>query len=179
MSGTGRRSQYRKHVTDNFSRDLPLPPSPELIMRVGACRGANIFEVENIKGIIDLATLPKKFHKVLWIKKNDFVLVENFDAEDNVSVTSSPDEESTTVYDEPMKEKTNVDKSGSSSKIKYTIETILSQDQIKHIKKNNLWPSVFDVFVKEPKSREKVSYDDDVMPGYDSGEDADGATKET
>ena len=45
MSGAGRKSKFRKKVTDDFLHALPEPGDGEYVMRVTGSRGANIFEV--------------------------------------------------------------------------------------------------------------------------------------
>jgi hypothetical protein len=46
MSGSGRKSAYRKGVTDSFLNDFPEPEDGKtMVARVRASRGTNIFEV--------------------------------------------------------------------------------------------------------------------------------------
>lgn len=45
MSGAGRKSQYRKSVTDDYLNGLPLPEDRDVIAQVKSSRGTNIFEV--------------------------------------------------------------------------------------------------------------------------------------
>ena len=62
----------------------------------------------------ELALLPNKFKKLIWIKKGDFVIV-----------SSSLSEEESAV---------------SLAKVKYLIKCILNKDQIKHLKQKSKWP---------------------------------------
>ena len=62
----------------------------------------------------ELALLPNKFKKLIWIKKGDYVIV-----------SSSLSEEENAV---------------SSAKVKYLIKCILNKDQIKHLKQISKWP---------------------------------------
>ena len=45
MSGSGRKSQYRKSVTDEYLNGFPLPEDRDAIAMVKSSRGTNIFEV--------------------------------------------------------------------------------------------------------------------------------------
>eukprot|EP00579_Thalassiosira_antarctica_P029627 CAMPEP_0202028844 /NCGR_PEP_ID=MMETSP0905-20130828/63663_1 /ASSEMBLY_ACC=CAM_ASM_000554 /TAXON_ID=420261 /ORGANISM="Thalassiosira antarctica, Strain CCMP982" /LENGTH=254 /DNA_ID=CAMNT_0048592567 /DNA_START=28 /DNA_END=795 /DNA_ORIENTATION=+ len=167
MAGLGRRSHYRKHLTDAVLHDLPEPDGiGQRIARVVGTRGGNMFDVivappssnkdvlpitvkftqddasqskvdqeEIISGengttqsaetsgepppihnlrAPQLAFLPTKFRKLVWIKRNDFVIVECGDEE----------EEGTQQLG-----------------FRYVITNILYKDQVKHIKSKGLWPS--------------------------------------
>lgn len=119
MAGLGRRSHYRKHLTDSVLNDLPEPKENERIAKVTGTRGSNQFDIivdpqsvdineEDMKAV--LAILPTKFRKLVWLKRNDYVIVQCADSDD--------------------------DESG----IRYMIEHILYKDQVKHLKDKNLWP---------------------------------------
>jgi probable RNA-binding protein EIF1AD len=116
MSGLGRRSHYRKHLTDAVLHDFPIPQQDECIAKVVATRGGNQFDV-----LVDgnsqpqLAILPSKFNKLIWVKRGDYCIVQT--GED------SSEEETT------------------SGGVRYLITHILYKDQIKHLKSKKLWPS--------------------------------------
>jgi translation initiation factor IF-1 len=121
MSGAGRKSKFRKSVTDDFLNSFPEPEEGEIIMRVMGTRGANIFEVaardDDTSGT--LALLPNKFKKVIWVKTRDYVLVEG--GEESAS--------------------TGVEKTvQSGNKVRYMIKYILTKEQQKHIQKVGKWP---------------------------------------
>mmetsp|Transcript_7181 Transcript_7181/g.15675 ORF Transcript_7181/g.15675 Transcript_7181/m.15675 type:complete len:309 (-) Transcript_7181:169-1095(-) len=100
MAGLGRRSHYRKHLTDSVLNDFPEPnPSEgERLARVVGTRGSNQFEIilslpssssvstlnhgSDMKRIPKLAILPTKFRKLVWVKRNDFVIVRCGDDEE-------------------------------------------------------------------------------------------------
>jgi probable RNA-binding protein EIF1AD len=168
MSGSGRKSSYRKSITDKFDHDYPLPASSRDVVRIRSCRGANIFEVESCNGDIDLAMLPNKFKNLIWIKRDDYVLVESNIAELPVPV------------DDPSSSTSS--SSSSTGKMKFIVKTILSKDQIKYIKAQNLWPIEFDAAIGK---NEAIATDnkgslskDDLMPGYNSEEDIDDVAAE-
>ena len=102
MAGLGRRSHYRKHLTDAVLHDLPEPDESlgQRIARVVGTRGGNMFDVviaspsstsssktqakDTTTASLrtpQLAFLPMKFRKLVWIKRNDFVIVECGDVE--------------------------------------------------------------------------------------------------
>ena len=159
MAGLGRRSHYRKHLTDAVLNDLPEPDETLglRIARVVGTRGGNMFDIvvaplstsnnkesdkkeeqaDKEEGSADkiilelppsldeartqqLAFLPTKFRKLVWIKRNDFVIVQ------------CGEEESAEQSDQ---------KDSSSSGFRYVITHILYKDQVKHIKSKNLWPA--------------------------------------
>ena len=174
MSGSGRRSNYRKHVTDNVLHALPEPDESigQRIARVVGTRGGNMFDVvvdsshhcmekvdsgsvgeaslskgeseilesstKNEDGVDiqqctnsirehptirapQLAYLPTKFKKLIWIKRNDFVIVE--------------------CGDEDSEEKEEKYSSSGGGGFRYAITHVLYKDQVKHIKARGLWPT--------------------------------------
>lgn len=119
MSGLGRRSHYRKHLTDSVLHDFPEPTPPnERIAKVVGTRGSNQFElvVDPLDGPLDetpqLAILPTKFRKLVWLKRNDYV----------ICVVGGEDDK------------------GDEGGIRYMIEHILYKEQVKHLKEKGMWP---------------------------------------
>jgi probable RNA-binding protein EIF1AD len=148
MSGIGRRTQYRKHLTDSVLFDSPEPQSNERIAKVVATRGSNQFDVRlartksgtptdttqgNSAGRGDtsdgddtvLAILPTKFRTLVWVKRNDFVIVRFADDRNEV------DDNDSGALDR------NRNDSGG---IRYMISHILYKDQIHHLLAKDLWP---------------------------------------
>lgn len=103
MAGLGRRTHYRKHLTDSVLFDLPEPRTNqnEQIAKVLSTRGSNQFDLLLSKPITTiaptpttttysgsdqqeqqqeslsvLAILPTKFRKLIWLKRNDYVIVQ-------------------------------------------------------------------------------------------------------
>jgi translation initiation factor IF-1 len=144
MSGSGRKSQYRKGVTAQFDADVILSPGDE-VARVLSNRGAHIFLVQLTSGCEIASKLPNKFHKTIWLKPKDFVIVETMSLEN---------EETEGVLN---------------------IKQILSRDSIKSLKRDGLWPAVFDDIDEKDKDAQKtrggaVVNGQDLMPGYDEDE---------
>lgn len=93
MAGLGRRSHYRKHLTDSVLNDFPEPQPPhERIAQIIGSRGGNFFDISvsfsnsNEEGSNTktnattttknrLALLPTKFRKLVWVKRGDYVIV--------------------------------------------------------------------------------------------------------
>jgi probable RNA-binding protein EIF1AD len=202
MAGLGRRSHYRKHLTDAVLNDLPEPDETlgQRIARVSGTRGGNMFDIvvaplsasrkesskkeqttdkeEHVDKIIldlppslddanrtqQLAFLPTKFRKLVWIKRNDFVIVQ------------CGEEEST--------EQQSDQKDAGGSGFRYVITHILYKDQVKHIKSKGLWPD--DPYFadeepaagsehnkKEQSNIENVDDKDDVDGGGDGNDNGD------
>ena len=178
MAGLGRRTHYRKHLTDSVLFDTPEPNPPHSqLAKILATRGSNQFDVKlaNAKtGQQELAILPTKFRKLVWLKRNDYVIVE-------------------TVHDEDDNDHNNVDTTAPSSTndsggIRCMISHILYQDQIKHLISKGIWPTDDPDFVvddrkvmdaagsqSQPQAAEDgIVYDDAYIRNEDIAEGEDG-----
>ncbi|KAE9361811.1 hypothetical protein PF008_g678 [Phytophthora fragariae] len=120
MSGAGRKSAYRKGVTSRVLYGDPEPKENELIVRVTALRGSNLFEVVDAEGTKAVTMLPTKFRKLIWVKRGDFLIVGEGDGG-----------EATTAK-------------GKKGAVTSIVEHILYKDQIKNLKRKDLWPAAFD-----------------------------------
>jgi probable RNA-binding protein EIF1AD len=179
MAGLGRRTHYRKHLTDSVLNDLPEPQPHERIAKVVATRGGNQFDIlvaeseaesarsndrdkepqqqqqrqESSSRTPQLAILPTKFHKLVWVKRNDFVIVQTGTTDDDHSDDDKEDEENKTNQtekEEPefLKKTTPAAKEDTGGGIRYIISHILYKDQIKHLQTKGLWPSADSEFNK-------------------------------
>ena len=121
MSGSGRKTGYRKSVAASVLDEFPVPTAEQEIVKVIGSRGANIFEVQaaGASAPSGLAMLPNRFSKMIWVKRGNHVIVE---------VAA----EAATVTD------------GGALKIRYMIQHVLFKDQIKHLRKKGLWPAALD-----------------------------------
>ena len=136
---TIRRTHYRKHLTDAVLHDLPEPQEDEKIARVVAARGGNQFDIcvandDNVH----LAILPTKFHKLVWVKRGDYVLVQ----------VGHEDEEGGGDGG-----KTKGDKSDDGG-IRHMISHILYKDQVKHLQSKEMWPDDDPEFAKGPGAQD-------------------------
>lgn len=153
MAGLGRRTHYRKHLTDEVLYDFPEPRQNECIAKVVATRGGNQFDIF-VDGSEDsapkLAILPTKFRKLVWLKRNDYVIVE-------------------TAAEEKEK-----DREGTGS-IKFIISHVLYKDQVKHLQSKGLWPKdnpEFEYTYKEDEDgNDRVDDDGIVYEVYDDDVD--------
>ncbi len=158
MAGLGRRSHYRKHLTDSVLNDLPEPTnSNQRIAKVVGTRGSNQFELvvapptaahdgngngngngNEVESEMDihidmtpqLSILPTKYRKLIWLKRNDYVICECAEDDDKVQVNNNNNENTT------INTNTNTIDGG----IRYMITHILYKDQIKHLKEKKMWP---------------------------------------
>lgn len=147
MSGLGRRSHYRKHLTDTVLFDLVEPNKEEgdCIAKIVGTRGGNQFDIVlptehtgcNTDGVvhkanddreIHLAILPSKFRKLVWVKRGDFVIVSCAQNEAN---NTNDGEIGTGIT------RDSVIPSG----VRYIVSHILYPDQIKNLRKKCMWPS--------------------------------------
>ena len=86
MSGSKRKSGYRKTVTRNYENNLLTLNEGDVIAQIISNKGSGIFEVKvsGIHGTTN-AILPNKFKNLIWIKRNDFVVVDSI-ANDNYEI---------------------------------------------------------------------------------------------
>lgn len=123
MAGVGRRTHYRKHLTDSVLHDFPEPTEHERIAKVVATRGGNQFEIllannSKVKDVpstdrkATLAMLPSKFRKLVWLRRNDFVIVQTGGEDDDTR-----------------------------KGIRFIITHILYKEQVRHLQTKDLWPT--------------------------------------
>jgi probable RNA-binding protein EIF1AD len=132
MAGVGRRTHYRKHLTDSVLNDFPVPMETERIAKVVATRGGNHFEIllasndpsDERKSV--LAMLPTKFRKLVWLKRNDFVIVDTGEVDDTEDNTDADAD--------------SVAAAAAVTGIRYIISHILYKDQVRNIQVKGLWP---------------------------------------
>ena len=131
MSGAKRKSPYRKSVTTNYLQTNISLEEGDDIAKVVCSRGANLFEIEVSKDEKNgLGLLPNKFKNLIWIKRNDFVIV---------TITSDVEGVDGT-HDSPVK--ASITESQISLK-RFEIKEILNAENIKALKTSNLWPLKF------------------------------------
>lgn len=174
MSGSKRGSQYRKGATSDFlSDDIELDDG-DLIAQVISSKGSNLFEIRVSGGDQGLAMLPNKFRNLIWIKRNDFIVV--------TALTTSITDETNSDGDQLRHS------SAVLSTNKYEVKEILSKNHIKQLKARNAWPIDFtqqgindeearknrsDMYMKEDNMEEEEYEDDE----EDLPRDARGNTK--
>jgi probable RNA-binding protein EIF1AD len=136
MAGVGRRTHYRKHLTDSVLNDLPVPKETERIAKVVATRGGNHFEILLASNSLQeddpsnerksvLAMMPRKFRKLVWLRRNDFIIVDTGDVDDTEDSTDAE----------------AVAAAAAVTGIRYIISHILYKDQVKNLQVKGLWPA--------------------------------------
>lgn len=138
MSGSGRKTAYRKGVTDKVLYDAPEPKESEQIVRVVGLRGGNLFEVADAVGTHSLTLLPAKFRKLIWIKRGACVIM------CRVAIVRCVSYERCMIRAGDFLIVASSDEAVTGKKKKKTavssnVEHILYKDQIKHLKSANLW----------------------------------------
>ncbi len=75
MSGSKRRTGYRKTLQDETLHGLPVPSDGQCLAYVVRASGANLFEFRTEVGAACVALLPTRFRKLVWLKRGDFALL--------------------------------------------------------------------------------------------------------
>uniref|UniRef100_K3WB96 S1-like domain-containing protein n=1 Tax=Globisporangium ultimum (strain ATCC 200006 / CBS 805.95 / DAOM BR144) TaxID=431595 RepID=K3WB96_GLOUD len=141
MSGSGRKTNYRKGVTKKVLYDDPEPKENEQIVQVVGLRGSNLFEVKNEHGEASVTMLPTKYRKLIWVKRGDFLIVGSGEAEASAA------------------------KGKKKAAVTSIVEHILYKDQIKNLKAKNLWPEAFE---KPAADEDKASDENDETNAHDA-----------
>jgi len=74
----------KKHVEREIYEDFSVPSDDLTIVKVVKPRGNNLHQVVNPAGEEFLVSMPPKFRKHLWIKRGDYVVVEDIPEGDKV-----------------------------------------------------------------------------------------------
>jgi len=157
MAGLGRRSHYRKHLTDSVLNDLPEPKWPhERIAQIVGSRGGNFFDIlvspssellqQSSKELPPqcksrLALLPTKFRKLVWVKRGDYVIVHCGDDDESQNAEEPTRQENTRNEFKTLEEKK--EEETKEKGVRYMIQHVLYKEQVKHLKSKGLWPNVF------------------------------------
>ena len=75
MSGSKRRTGYRKTLQDDVLHGLPEPTPAQCLALIARACGANLFEVHAEDGARGVALLPTRFRKLVWLKRGDVVIL--------------------------------------------------------------------------------------------------------
>jgi len=118
-------SHSRKHITLDSLQNFPTPSPDEKVVQVIELRGSNVCEIVHTNGDHVLCTIPKKFHKLIWIKKGNYLIVRNPPELANLG----------------------------NRKIKAVVLHVLFPPQIKYLVKENLWPKEFQSNAKESHTK--------------------------
>jgi len=109
-----------------LSDDVELAVSDNVAQVMGS-KGANLFEIRIANGDRAVGLLPNKFRNLIWIKRNDFVVITGLSSEPgSAAAAAAPPTASATA---PI--------------ITFEIKEILNKSHIKQLKARNLWPAEF------------------------------------
>ena len=185
MAGLGRRTHYRKHVTDSVLHDFPEPLQDESIAVVVQTRGSNQFDVQLPHSTeSQLAILPTKFRKLVWLKRNDYVIVQtastvNDNRENTDEGDTSNDGESKEIGVGTAVTSETTQDTGS---IRCVVKHILYSDQIKHLRSKGLWPVDDPIFdhaqggdEHQQSARDSIEASDGIVYDQNYGIDDEGA----
>jgi len=106
----------RKNLRKASEKDAVSLQEGHSIMQVVSLRGSNLIEIMDSEGIKSLAIFPAKFQRCFWIKRGNFVIV-----------------------DESGRDKALE----SGNKITCMVSQILFHDQVRTLEKSSEWPAIF------------------------------------
>jgi probable RNA-binding protein EIF1AD len=151
--------------------DFPEPDPDDRIAKVVATRGGNQFDVlleSTAKGeapVDDrkavLAMLPTKFRKLVWLKRNDFVIVRTGGGQDEDATTGNDGNDSTTKG------------------IRFIVTHILYKDQVKNLQVKGLWPVNDPEFSIEGMAEPEIAHDGQDVDDNVDVDDDDGIVYDT
>jgi len=190
MAGLGRRTHYRKHLTDSVLFDLVEPEKDERIAKVVGTRGSNQFDIllarpsshddgtpPSDSRSSQLAILPTKFRKLVWVKRNDYVIVQTGIEEEEEDQDADVGGAASSTADDHVKptDKATSASSDTTGSIRYIITHILYKDQVNHLRSKGLWPDHDPQFVTDGQTpdneSDQVGSDEEDGDGidYDAG----------
>lgn len=120
-------SKTRKHLTN--TNNFPVPKDKEKVVRVLEIRGSNQVLAQYPDKSEILCLMPNKFRKILWISKGHYLIIKEAEVTSNTS----------------------------GYQIKGIIVHILMDDEVKNLKKINMFPKEFE----EIKEQEQEKKEDD------------------
>ncbi|XP_059666860.1 uncharacterized protein LOC132312498 [Cornus florida] len=139
----------RKNLKRAVKEETLTLQQGQSIMQVVSLRGSNLIEVLDAKGEKSLALFPAKFQKSMWIKRGNFVVVDESGREEAVE---------------------------SGRKVGCMVSQVLFYEQVRALKNSPEWPEIFKTPVLDNPSgisqghtslqgeNELDSSDDDELP---------------
>ncbi|KAL8539397.1 hypothetical protein ACS0TY_001137 [Phlomoides rotata] len=106
----------RKNLKRAVEEEMSTLQQGQSIMQVSDLRGSNLIEVMDAKGKDLIAIFPAKFQKSMWIKRGNFVVVDESGREEAVE---------------------------SGRKVAGIVTQVLYHDQLRVLQKSSEWPDVF------------------------------------
>ncbi|MCD7448010.1 hypothetical protein HAX54_036830 [Datura stramonium] len=136
----GGRKNLKRAVEEEF---LTLQQG-QSIMQVVDLRGSNLIQVTDAKGETSLAIFPAKFQKSMWIKRGNFVVVDE-----------SGREEATE----------------SGRKVGCVVTQVLYYDQVRVLQKSPEWPEIFKSTAVESSKQDMQSQNSQMDKNEDASDD--------
>ncbi|XP_042045648.1 probable RNA-binding protein EIF1AD [Salvia splendens] len=128
----------RKNLKRAVEEEMMALQHGQNIMQVVDLRGSNLIEVMDAKGQHLLAIFPAKFQKSMWIKRGNFVVVDESGREEAIE---------------------------SGRKVAGILTQVLYHDQVRLLQKSPEWPEIFKPSPQETSKqdacKEECSSDDD------------------
>ncbi|KAL0452640.1 UNVERIFIED_CONTAM: hypothetical protein Slati_1242100 [Sesamum latifolium] len=106
----------RKNLKRAIEEEMVTLQQGQSIMQVVDLRGSNLIEVMDTKGQKLLAIFPAKFQKSMWIKRGNFIVVDESGREEAVE---------------------------SGRKVGGIVTQVLYHDQVRLLQKSPEWPEIF------------------------------------
>jgi hypothetical protein len=102
-----------------------------------------ITQVETGDGATELAMMPTRFKKLIWIKRGDFVILSASSADSTVGDSSAEESGEMAVTasggEAPAAPAVAAAAAADSYKVNFMIKYILSKPQIRHIQQSGKW----------------------------------------
>ena len=142
MSGSKRGSQYRKGATSDFlSDDVELAVNDNIAQVMGS-KGANLFDIRIANGDRAVGLLPNKFRNLIWIKRNDFVVITGLSSEPGAAAAAATVAATVAATAAPPTAAPPT-ASATAPTTTFEIKEILNKSHITQLKARNLWPAEF------------------------------------
>ncbi|KAG6410238.1 hypothetical protein SASPL_128291 [Salvia splendens] len=121
----------RKNLKRAVEAEMMALQQGQNIMQVVDLRGSNLIEVMDAKGQHLLAIFPAKFQKSMWIKRGNFVVVDESGREEAIE---------------------------SGRKVAGILTQVLYHDQVRILQKSSEWPEIFRSSSQESSMQETELY---------------------
>ncbi|KAL8529559.1 hypothetical protein ACS0TY_006836 [Phlomoides rotata] len=132
----------RKNLKRAVEEEMAALQGGQSVMQVADLRGSNLIEVMDAKGEKLLAIFPAKFHKSMWIKRGNFVVIDESGREEAVE---------------------------SGRKVAGVVTQVLYHDQVRVLQKSSEWPEIFRSLPNENSKQVLSSCDNDECSSDEEG----------
>ncbi|XP_009611463.1 uncharacterized protein LOC107776914 [Nicotiana tabacum] len=137
----------RKNLKRAVEEEFFTLQQGQSIMQVVDLRGSNLIQVMDAKGETSIAIFPAKFQKSMWIKRGNFVVVDERGREEAVE---------------------------SGRKVGCVVTQVLYYEQVRVLQKSPEWPEVFKSTTVESSKQDTQSDNNTQMDENEDSSDDDG-----